>query len=172
MKHLLCLAIVLAFLTGCNTTPTKINDVNMLPVIHKVSDTLIARAELKISQKSPMLIASFVDINQLDKSSSFGRIISQQIGSAVSAKGYMVKEMLLRNNVYIKQSHGEFLLSRQLRDISSKHKAQAVIVGTYAIGKNTLYATAKIISVENNTIISSYDFTLPLGPDIKELLRK
>lgn len=171
MKQVFWLVIALVLLSGCAAQKHQ-KDADIVAIVHEVAGALLVKSSSTLIRQSPLLIASFVDINRLDKSSSFGRIISQQIGSAVSSQGYIVKEMLLRNNVYIKEAQGEFLLSRQLRQISSKHNAQAVIVGTYAIGHDNLYVTAKIISVANNTILASHDFTLPLGPDAKALLQK
>jgi len=170
------LLLTLPLLIACESSPKikkhKISDANIVAVIHQVADALLEKSKQSLTTQSPLIIASFVDIDRLDNTSSFGRMVSQQMGSAISSKGYVVKEMLLRKNVYIKQAQGEFLLSRQLRNISSQHNAQAVVVGTYAVGRNSLYATAKIISATSNTILASHDFVLPLGPDVKELLRR
>lgn len=177
INPIILIAALLLFLSACESTPGKVkrettNDANILATVHNVANALLTKAASGIDAESPLLVASFVDINQLEKSSSFGRIVSQQMASAITSKGYTVKEMLLRNNVYIRHAQGEFLLSRQLRNISNQHNAQAVVVGTYAIGSNNVYATAKIISTESNTIIASHDFVLPLGPDTRTLLNQ
>jgi len=79
--------------------------------------------------------------------------------------------MLLRKDVYIKQQGGEFLLSREVIALSEVHNAPVVIVGTYAVGKNSVFITAKIIDVRESTIIAAHDYQLPLGPDTKHLLK-
>ena len=137
---------------------------------HKAADGLIENARSKIDSERSMVAASFVNINELTQSSAFGRIISQQLASQFSSRGYKVVEMLLRNDIYIKQKEGEFLLSRELINVALEHKVQAAIVGTYAIGKSSVYVTAKLVDPSNRIVLGSYDYELPLGPNTTHLL--
>jgi hypothetical protein len=50
------------------------------------------------------------------------------------------------------------------------HNAAAVIAGTYAVGRNNVYVSARLIRAADNLIIASHDYALPLGPDTKALL--
>ena len=118
----------------------------------------------------PIITASFVNIDDLMDSSSFGRITSQHVATQFTFSGYHVEEMLLRKNVYIKQQEGEFLLSRELRNISAEHNAQAVIVGTYAVGNKHVYVTAKVIDASNSKVIASYDYEILIDKDVINLL--
>jgi len=83
-----------------------------------------------------------------------------------------VIELLLRNNVYIKSREGEFLLSRQVKNLVLEHDASAVLTGTYAVGSKHVYVTAKLIRTADNVVLAAYDYNLPLGPDTKKLLRQ
>jgi len=121
----------------------------------------------------PILIASFVNIDNVQQSSTFGRMVAEQIGSRIAQHGYKVIEMKLRtNSVFIQTQNGEFLLSRELHKISHQHDAYAVVVGTYGASKEIVYVTAKLIRVQDSVILSSYDYSLPVGEDTKRLLRK
>ncbi len=117
-----------------------------------------------------MILTSFANIDDLTKSSTFGRIVAQQVGSGFSSQGHHVIELLLRDTVYIGVKEGEFLLSRALRDLSVEHDAQAAIVGTYAVGVNNVYVTAKVIRASDSVVLASEDFVLPLGPDMKKMV--
>lgn len=119
----------------------------------------------------PLIITSFVNIDDLTVSSTFGRITSEQIGSCFSQIGYQVIEMKLRNSIFIKAKSGEFMLSRELRMISKAHEAQALLVGSYAVGSNSVYITAKLVNADNGITLSSYDYCLPIGPNTRALLR-
>jgi hypothetical protein len=57
-----------------------------------------------------------------------------------------------------------------LRDLSVEHDAQAAIVGTYAVGVNNVYVTAKVIRASDSVVLASEDFVLPLGPDMKKMV--
>ncbi|MCS5588571.1 MAG: FlgO family outer membrane protein [Candidatus Thioglobus sp.] len=144
---------------------------------YEVVDELISYAEknsdfsgVSLNSNSPFIIASFVDVNQMDQSSAFGRIISEQFASRFSQKGYYVVELKLRKDIFIKEKEGEFMLSRKIKEITRNHNAQAIIVGTYATGENNVYITTKMIDPPTNRIISSYDYRLPISEDVRKLL--
>ncbi len=162
-------------LAGCEGLPTTNKPepikADVVGSSHKAADMLILRAQGKLNPEKALITATFVNIDNLEKTSSLGRIVSEQVGSRFSEKGYQVVEMLLRNSVYIRQKQGEFLLSRELRNISTAHNAQAVIVGTYALGRNNVYVTARLIRSKDSVILASYDYSLPLDRDVAYMLK-
>ena len=138
---------------------------------HKAADSLIQRAGAALQPGKSVIAATFVNIDDLSKSSSFGRIVSKQVSSRFTEQGIWVIEMLMRNNVYIQQRGGEFLLSRELRNISSQHNAQAVIVGTYAAARKNIYVTARLVRASDNVVLASYDYSLPMDQDVAYMMR-
>lgn len=169
---LIALTLMLAIIsmTGCKTVARTIGN----PVIttnHQAARTLIDIADDQLNPASRMLAASFANIDNLSQSSSFGRIASQQLVSSFAAEGYQFVEMLLRNNVYVDQNQGEFLLSRTLSDISAEHNADVVLVGTYAIAERNIYVTARLIRTRDSIILASHDYAVPYTPDMRRLLR-
>ena len=154
-----------------STRNGSVQDADIVALSYQAADILISRAGPSIDRSKAIVAASFVNIDNLHDSSSFGRIVSQQFSSRFTQKGYRVIEMLLRNNIYIKEREGEFLLSRALKNISAQHDVQAVIVGTYAVASDNVYVVAKIVRAIDSTVLSSHDYTLPIGPDMKRLLR-
>jgi TolB-like protein len=126
-----------------------------------------------ISLNQPILVASFVDVNRLEQSSTFGHIISEQIGSRFAQKGYKIIEMKLRqDSVFFKKEKGEFLLSRDCLDLSKEYNSSAVIVGTYGEGYKTLYVSARIVRVSDSKVLASWDYGIPMNfNEIDILLR-
>ena len=107
---------------------------DLVAVSYGIVDNLEKNLKVPISPDDKIIVASFVDINNLTSSSPFGRIMAEQVGSRLAQKGYKVIEMKLRqSSVFVEEGKGEFLLSRDLKDISLNHKASAVVVGTYAV---------------------------------------
>jgi len=179
-KRELALALVMALtLSGCASTAhqgfyqTKpsVPDADIINTSHQAAEALIQKSMGELNAGKPLLAASFANIDNLEQTSSFGRIISQQFATAFSDSGFTLVEMLLRKDVYIKQQGGEFLLSREVIALSEVHNAPVVIVGTYAVGKKSVFITAKIIDVQESTVIAAHDYQLPLGPDTKHLLK-
>jgi len=153
-------------LAGCQTLDNKYYSINHN---HEAAQQLVNHAKNRLSRE-PLIAASFVNINNLTESSALGRSISQQFATVFTTNGYQVFELLLRKDIYVKQDSGEFMLSRELKDISHTHHAQAVIVGTYAIGKTRVYVTAKVINADSGVVISAHDYSLPIDKDTNALL--
>ena len=145
-----------------------VKDADIIALSHAVARALAKDAGL--AKGDAIIVASFADINALDTSSPFGRIVSQQVASALSGLKYHVIELLLRDNVYIKTREGEFLLSRQIKNLVSKHDAVAVLTGAYAVGSRNVYVTAKLIRTRDNVVLSAHYYNLPLGPDTRKLI--
>ncbi|MEX2334793.1 MAG: FlgO family outer membrane protein [Pseudohongiella sp.] len=169
---LFTLILVLAILgvSGCKTVARTIGNPVITPN-HQAAQSLLDVARHQLDPASRMLAASFADIDNLSQSSSFGRIASQQLVSSFAAEGYQFVELLLRNNVYVDQRQGEFLLSRTLSDISAEHDADVVLVGTYAVAERNIYVTARLIRTRDNIILASHDYAVPYTPDMRRLLR-
>jgi TolB-like protein len=148
----------------------EVTDDDLVGSSHRAADSLIKKAGARLDMQRSIAAASFVNIDDLSESSSFGRIVSQQLASRLSGHGFQIIEMLLRKSVYIQQQAGEFLLSRELKNISKEHNVQAAIVGTYAVGKNSVYVTAKIVDSASSIVIASHDYELVLGPNTRSLL--
>jgi TolB-like protein len=137
---------------------------NLVSIGYHVADRLISNLKQPINSGDSIIVATFVDIDDLNRSSTFGRIIAEQIASRLSQKGYKVKEVKFRQDtIFMQEGEGEFLLSRDLRTISEKHNASAVVVGTYGEVYKEMYVSARIINPSNSLLISSCDFGLAPG---------
>lgn len=134
----------------------------ILEASYAAADTLAADLALKrVSRSGAMLAASLVNIDNLDESCSLGRVISEQIASRIAFHGFRVLEMKLRqNSVYIKKGQGEFLLSREIQQISRDHDSAFVIVGTYTVAEGGIYVSIRVVDAVDNTIITSCDYQL------------
>lgn len=143
----------------------------MIASHHDAARYLVRMAGADLLPDSRMIAASFADVNNLTASSTFGRIASQHLVSAFVIQGYSFVEMLMRNSVYIDSREGEFLLSREVSDLSTEHNAPVVLVGTYAVADDNIYVTAKLIRTTDNIIVASYDYAVPNTRDMRTLLR-
>lgn len=146
-------------------------DADLINYSYKSADMLIERAMPPISPEQTILVASFVDINNLETSSAFGRTISEQIGSRLAQRFYKVIQIKLRKTVYMKKNEGEFMLSREVYSISAEHNAQYAVVGTYSVANYIAYVHSSIVRLSDNRIISAYDCEVPLGVNNRKLLK-
>jgi len=121
----------------------------------------------------PILSTSFVNLDNLNETSAFGRLIGEQIASRFSQHGYKVIEIRLSNGkVLVQEKSGELALSRDMNKISKHHDAQAIIVGTYCIVENRAFLSTRLVSTLDNSILSSYNFSIKMGDLLKTLAQK
>lgn len=148
-------------------------DEEMVPFIYAATDQLVQNAHRAVSSDAPILVASFVNVNNLQESSSFGRIMAEQVTSRLAQRGYRPIEMKLRrDSVFIKKEAGEFLLSRELQQLSSEYNASGVVVGTYAVARNEVFVSIRLVRVDDNSVLSGTDFSMPIGLNTLELLKQ
>lgn len=136
---------------------------------YAAADALLQRAGRLVDRKSPLVVATLVNIDNLEESTRLGRIVSEHLSTRLANRGYMVKEIKLRGTLFVKSGTGELLLSRELKDISASHQAQAVVVGTYSIARDQVYMNVKLVNAEN-TILAGYDYVIPLNGSLASLL--
>ena len=101
-----------------------------------------------------------------------GGVDSSVVAMLLHKQGYEVVELLLRGDIYISKGEGEFLLSRNLKNLFAEHDAQAVIVGTYAVGSKKVYVTSKLVHADDSIVLGSHNFDLSLGPDLRTLVNR
>lgn len=161
-------ACALLALTGCASVEDGLGS-NLITLNYRAADALMLG--VRLDPRQPVLVATLVDQEDLGESSRLGRLFSEQYGSRLSNTGVRVVELKLREQLFMKQTTGALLLSREVRDVSQAHDAQAVVVGTYTSSGQTLYVSLKLVKPEGNTVISAHDYALPLNANIKGLLR-
>ena len=160
------------FLLAAENNIKLVKDTNIRSANYNAVDFLLKKLPTKLRKDSPVLVASLVNLDNLNESSTFGRVVSEQIASRLKQKDYSTIEMKLRTTVFIKEGSGEFLLSREISKISIKHRAQAVVVGTYAVASDKVYITVRIVNVNDGNILASCDYKIPMSRDVFKMLLK
>lgn len=120
--------------------------------------------------QAPVLVATVVNVNDLSRSAPLGRTLSEIYASQLATKGFNVKELKLRGDVYVKEGTGELLLSREIRDIAQNHQAALVLVGTYSQANQYTYVSLKLVRTVDSRIVRSYDYALPNDRDVQRML--
>jgi len=168
IKHLLLLFFTSLLLVAC---ATPIYDYNWIDESNSVANILYSGlSEAQRKARPKILVVTFVNIDDLDKTTTFGRMQAEIIATQLSQYGMDVVEVKLMSSLYIKEKTGEFYLSRDIRKLSHKYKANLILAGSYAIALDKVYISAKLISPEDNTVWSAVSYALNQGPNTMKLL--
>ena len=143
----------------------------LIPANYAAATSLLTRLQGRLVPSQPLIMATLVNIDALDRSSTLGRLISEQVSARFTLAGHRMIEMKFRNNVYMARDQGELMLTRELRDIATSHNAQAVIVGTYAQSSEMVFVNLKVIEPETNVVLAVHDYALPLDGMTRSMLK-
>lgn len=148
---------------------TPVSGDALIQLNYQAADALLQGTRL--DPRQPVLMATLVDLEDLERSSRWGRLASEHVAARLANRGVLVKELKLRQHIFMAQDSGALLLSREVKDLSLEHDAQAVVVGTYTIGGNTVYVSLKLIRPEGNTVMSAHDYSFALSDGNRALMR-
>ena len=162
----------LALLPGCaqyyygehaTATSTDLVEAKRIAADRLLQDALI-------DPDRPVLVATLVSVDQLGESSRLGRTITEQISGRLVQRGVLVIEPRMRASLAMSPAQGELLLSREVREVSRSHDAQAVLVGTYAVSVRSVYVSLKLVHPVGNVVVAAVDYTLPMSDNVRGLL--
>lgn len=164
----------LLLLAGCGTlgnanNPPAEPEPDLSELVHAAAEQMIA-SNPELTRYSPMIAATFVSIDNLSQSSTLGRISSEIMASALSRQGMEVREVKMRDSMFIEESVGELILSRQVQRLSAQHNARSILMGTYAQGQDYVYVSARVVRAGDAMVLGSADFRLPLNNNTRSLL--
>ena len=142
-------------------------------VSYTAGDMLERNLLYYLDRTLPILSTSFVNLDNLKETSAFGRLVGVQVASRFSQHGYKMIDLRLSNGkVIVREKSGELVLSRDMKRINNSQDAQAILVGTYSIAGNRAFLSTRLVSTLDNTILSSYNFSIRMGDLLKALAQK
>lgn len=131
---------------------------------------LMAQRSVPISKDRPIVVATLVNINDLNRSSTLGRLASQLVADKYSQHGYLIKDLTYTRGLEIKPGTGALVLSDDVRNVAARNNAQAVIAGTYAVGGREIYLSLRLLRADDGAILSSADLVVPLDHDTEPMV--
>lgn len=172
---LYALLLVGLFLSGCSRfNCTRFEDyvggeTDLISYSYNIAEDLINSAMpplVPMHPEMPILVTTFVDNNDLEKTSKFSRVLQEHVSSRLVQLGYTVKEIKMADTLLIEEKSGETILSRDLEKLSASVNTQAILVGTLSSTNRTMYISARFINPARKTIISSNDYRLCMDDTI------
>ncbi len=148
----------LAFPGGASS-PAQAND--MATLTYGAAQVLMDRAQ-GLAKDKPIVVATIVSVDDLNASSTFGRLAEELVADRIEQRGYLVREIRYMHALELSPT-GELVLSRDARKVSESNDAQAIVAGTYAIAGEKVYLNLRLLRGENGEVLSSVDVAIPLN---------
>jgi hypothetical protein len=170
-------ALLIVTLGGCASTyrffkaQTYLNT-DLIEASHDATDKLKDDLCERIPKGSLIVVSTLLNVKKKpNETSSFGRIISDQIATALHNSGYQIIALDLPIDLFMMEEGGELKLSDEDKALLRRYNAAVMVGGVYAPGKANTYVTLRAVNRFTKHVIASTDFSVALGPDVKNLLK-
>jgi len=174
---ILILALLIATLSGCASTfrffraQTYLNT-DLIEASHDATDELKDQLCRKIPKGSLIVVSTLLNVKKNpNETSSFGRLISHQVATSLQNSGYQIIALDLPIDLFMMEDDGELLLSDEQKALLRRYNAAVMVGGIFAPGRQTAYVTLRAVNRFTRHVIAATDFSVALGPDVKNLLR-
>jgi len=127
-------------------------------IVSNLSSKLTNRIEFNNNDK--IAIASFVSLNNFNKTDNIGNIISENLIYELQSKGFNVVDFKTMNNIKIKKN-GDFVFSRDIKDLRTKYSVKYILSGTSTAFKTGLSINARIIAIKDHSVIATGQIWIP-----------
>ncbi|GEM_PF-642126 len=108
----------------------------------------------KMKTNKAVLITSFVRLDNLKKTSEFGRVLSESLINELSNRGFNIVEFRGQVSVSINEQ-GEYFITRDISKLKNTIASTYVVVGTYSRQYGKVMLNARVIDNSSGQIISS-----------------
>ncbi len=123
--------------------------------IQELGKLLVSNAREELDEDYTVIVTTFVNLNDLYRTSSLGRYISEQLVSEFQQAGLNIIEIRKSPSIMISKDFGEYGLSRDMEELDFVHQAQALVVGTYTFSDGKLFLNARLLQNRDGLILSS-----------------
>lgn len=120
----------------------------------------------------PIGVSSFVNIDDLHTTSTFGRMLGEQLMSELAMRGYEVVELRHSSAIeFLPNDGGEFALSRNVKSLRKERDLGGVVVGTYIVSPVRVYLNARLLNPTTSVILSAASAEMSKSKEIDRMLK-
>ncbi len=110
-------------------------------------------------------VSSFVDMDKLNSTNTFGRFLTEGVMDRMARRGYNVVEERAAKELMIQPNVGEQILTREPDELNEGAAPDAVVLGTYAVAGNTVTVHARLVLPVSRRVVSVGMFQMNLRQD-------
>lgn len=175
MRYILLLTVAAITLASCTSSITVYEDADkteadLIATCYNAVDQLLGKGTDDLSRDRRVLVGTLVDLNNMERTSMFGRVMSELLSSRLTQRGYKVIQANIRDkSVLVRPGEGQFLLTRDMKELAQDYNVGAVFVGTYGRAGDKVYISVRIVNADYNTTSAAIDFDLPVGSRVAGL---
>jgi len=122
--------------------------------IQDLANRLFNSSKVTREELNDIAITSFVDLHQFDKTTHFGRTLSEGFFDELFIRGFNVSDFRGQGTLSINKE-GEYFLTREIKLLDKDIQSGYVLVGTYTTFENKVLINARIMDNQSGKILAS-----------------
>jgi len=128
---------------------------NLNGAIVSIADQLFV-SNTFTEKEASLILTSFVDLNELNKTTTFGRLLSESMFNELHIRKFNVTDFRGQNAISV-NADGEFHITRDVDKLKDHISAtEYIVVGTYVkFENNSVLINSRIVDSETGAIIST-----------------
>ncbi|HSW62724.1 MAG TPA: FlgO family outer membrane protein [Dissulfurispiraceae bacterium] len=138
-----------------SVTPTG----NLNALVIFLADQLGRNVDKK-PQFQPIVITTFVNLDNLRETSRLGRLLSENLMHEMHVRKWSIVDFRLVSNLLITES-GEFSLARDIKKIKETYRVGGIVTGTYLITNDTVMVNARFMDTDTGMVLSTGQVAIP-----------
>lgn len=138
--------------------------------VRELADQLLTHLDKKALQGMTAMPVSFVNQDNFEESSSFGRYLSETLFYEFNQRGFPVREYRTESELATKQGQGEFLLSRKQQRIYAESPLTLFVTGTYYYDKHNIFVNARLVRATDGIVLRTAALVFPQSSVSKRMI--
>ncbi len=126
------------------------------PAAYAAVDTIVKQCDVD-PDLGRLLVATVVDINNVERTSMFGRQFSEMAATRLTQHKVDVIHATVRQDHLRVDESGQFLLSRKVQNLAADYNAKCVLVGTYGVVDESVFVSVKLVSTVDDATLAAAD---------------
>ncbi len=163
--------LLLAALNACSLAQSMTKGTDDLRLVARdMTAALTSGPRDALAPDATVITTTFVNVDDLKKSSTLGRAMSGHVTTALNDLGYRVVALNLTQTLQIREEAGELALSRNVKELlATGVTPDALVTGTYYKTYSHVYLTGRLVDPASGEILASHEVRLPLTDDLARI---
>jgi len=120
-----------------------------------------------------LLVTTPSDLNNMGQAAPLSRALAEELGTAMTAKGYYVQEIRKTSEVIFDKKQGEFMLSRDTKALATKRfQSTLIMAGTYAATPYGVRINVEVMDARNNDVLAKTSTVIPMSRPVAYLMEQ
>jgi len=170
IKNFLILSVITLFFISCTNSNKNINNKYRVSTLSffsnnhyddlnnaviELSNQLLLNIKSSNQKNNKFTVTTFVNLNDFQSTSSFGRVISETLINELHTRNFKVIDFRTQDSLSV-DNNGEFILTRDTNKLKDEIPQSLLLAGTYSkINENQIVLNARIVDNFTSEVIST-----------------